>query len=233
MKIQKIVLTALIVVSSVYAVNIQAKDQSILQKAKNWVAGKAELFAAKSEISRMVKEAKELENDPKNIRDQNEPKPILRYWKNPKAESNRFFLTIMRNAQWYEKLGILDDVLDFYFKKTETTPNSILDKCFDSVCDYSFFQLAANDAVYNENARIMFEKLKQRHGDATLITTDPHGRKTSTLDDLEAKRNIYCEGDVFTIKDDKVCLCDSEYDKRNKYRCQRTNEIFVECTKDK
>ena len=223
MKLKRIILATLLSTALGSSLSIFAeekKDQSFFDRAKHKARAWLVLNTVKNDVKTLVEDAKKLENDPKNMRDQSESNPLLRYWKNPKGLSNRYFLKIMQNAKKYEDLGILDKILDLYFKETETTPNSILDKCFSNGCDYSFFQIAANNAIFNENDRIVFEKLLQRHGDARLMTKS-YGRETNTLDDIEATCKYFCN----------TTQSNEEENNKNKVYCNRSKMIFERLNK--
>jgi tetratricopeptide (TPR) repeat protein len=121
---------------------------------------------------------------------------------------------LIKNAEKFEKLGILDKALDYFFKKTKKNPNSVIEKWmihrgrdttffgFATFPEYStdrntLFQYIAVKAAISgkKKHQILFEKLLQRGGDATIVTEDDHihsDRKTNAKDDINNECDYYC-----------------------------------------
>lgn len=103
----------------------------------------------------------------------------------------RLFFNMVYHATDLDELGILDEILDNYFKKTNLTPNSTLaDKNNNSFLSLMAFGSAVVD---DKNSEIIFDKLLQRGGDPKLVITDQGGKKSSTIDMLENECKFYCD----------------------------------------
>lgn len=121
-------------------------------------------------------------------------------------------IPLIKNAEKFENLGILDKALDYFFEKTKKNPNSVIEKWmmhrgrdttffgFATFPEYStdkntIFQYVTIKAAVSgkKRFRILFEKLLQRGGDATVVTYDTHNdRKTNTEDDIKNECDYYC-----------------------------------------
>lgn len=220
--------------------NIYAKEKQ--QKALVWrIIDNFDAFIEinyfKWQLATAINEAKRLENDPNNkISDLDsgsirlDPHPRKDYHKNPKRKLHKLFLEIRERADLYNKLGILDKILDMYFEKTETTPNSILEKCFSTGCDYSFFQIIANNAVFSSTNKTLLEKLTKRGGDANLVTIGRCGRKSSAKEDIKRMCDYYCKNESNFVSQpvyfEKGQYCSDEH-KENvaRARCDKARKI--------
>ncbi len=174
------------------------KIKGILQRLKNVKEGKKALSDFKKDLKEKVRGHQTHNN--------------IVYQLNP----------LIKNAEKFEKLDILDKALDYFFKKTKKNPNSVIEKWmkhrgrettffgFTNFPEYStdrntLFQYIAVKAANSgkKKHRILFEKLLLRGGDAAVVTEDDYihsDRKTNLEEDVNNECDYYCNHASHFIK---------------------------------
>lgn len=178
MNIQKLFLVTLMSISLV-GYNLQAADKaqpeqkqkSFFTKLRKNTKGWFEFQRARSEIGQLGQEIEALKQDCDNLKNHNSNDPDERYFQNPERKASDYFLTkISYNALKYEKLGILDSVLDEFFEKTKIPVTIILDKHLPDFYNDAFLERAKSLPAIKKfrSDKLVFNKLVQRRGDPQI-----------------------------------------------------------------
>ncbi len=114
---------------------------------------------------------------------------------NISKESFQFFRKyVFYGAEKYNEFGILDKVLDAYFKANKITPNTLIIDPLDKK-ETSLFKFITDSASYGyKPAQILFEKLLERGGNPRLIIDG-----SSTIEIVEKRYNYFSSQDPLAI----------------------------------
>ena len=220
MKIQKLFLAILLSIS--FVIKVQSVTQANTTNSETCEEKESKFVKAMRRFEEFNKELDELIERRARISgkyfvDENTVCAWCTWCKETSPLHAFFFTGIYRKAAKYEKLGILDDVLKTYFKKTGMSPDTSTCSNGEKV-DVTFFGVMAAWAFSHNNASILVEKLERMGADAKKF----ENRIKEWSEGLNERVTLYS-------KRAKKCSSEEDYKKLNRRECYFIEQAEKHC----